>query len=90
MNYWLKETKYALRMWWKTRKQTTWCWCPVCKNELCATDSFIKDTDFVYFECSRCKTKSKWDFDLPCPFLIDWKLSRKSMKQTKLNQLKET
>lgn len=81
-HYWWQEAKKCLKMAWNNRNQRTFCYCPVCKQDLCSTDSFVKDTDFVYYDCSRCKTKSKWNFNALAPILIDWKLSRKTMKQS--------
>ena len=49
--------------------QTCFCYCD-CGNELISSNSLIKDTDFVYFKCSKCGHESKWDFDTPCPILI--------------------
>lgn len=46
------------------------CWCE-CGNELCSTDSFVKDTDFVYYKCSQCGKESRWDFDAPAPLRTD-------------------
>lgn len=50
--------------------QTTFCYCK-CGNELTSSNSFIEDTDFVYYKCSKCGRKSKWDFDFPCPILVE-------------------
>ena len=50
--------------------QKTKCFCPKCELELCSSDSFLRDTDFVYYRCRRCKTESKWDFDSICPILL--------------------
>lgn len=51
--------------------QTCFCYCPKCDNELISSNSFIEDTDYVYYKCSKCGTKSKWDFDFPCPILLE-------------------
>ena len=51
-------------------KQKTFCYCPNCNNELISSNSFIKDTDYVYYKCSKCGQESKWDFDAPVPLLI--------------------
>ena len=51
-------------------QQKTYVYCPKCRNELCANGNLIKDTDFVYYKCSKCGHESKWDFDAPCPILI--------------------
>lgn len=52
-------------------KQRTHVYCPKCRNELIANGNLIKDTDFVYYKCSKCGHESKWDFDTPCPILIE-------------------
>ena len=49
--------------------QTTFAWC-FCGNELCSSNSFIEDSDAVYYRCSKCLTKSKWNFDAPAPILL--------------------
>ena len=49
--------------------QTTFCYCK-CGNELISSKSCLMDTDFVYFQCYKCKKISKWDFDAPCPILV--------------------
>lgn len=51
--------------------QNTFCYCPVCNNELISSNSFVKDTDYVYFKCTDCEATSKWDFDFMCPILVD-------------------
>ena len=53
------------------RKQTTFIYCPKCNNELIKNGNFIKDTDLVYYKCSKCRKESKWDFDAPTPILIE-------------------
>lgn len=52
------------------RKQTTFCYCPNCKNELIGSDSFISDDDLVKFQCMECKSITEWLFDAPVPILI--------------------
>lgn len=55
---------------WITRNQRTWCYCPVCHNELTHSNSFVKDTDRVHYMCSRCGSRSVWNFDIaPGPIL---------------------
>lgn len=50
--------------------QRTFCYCK-CGNELVSSDSFVEDTDYVYYKCSKCGRKSKWDFDFMCPILVE-------------------
>ena len=53
------------------RKQNTFCWCPVCKHDLCSNNSLISDTDIVKYLCSNCGCKSVWNFDIaPFPVLM--------------------
>ena len=53
------------------KQQNTHVYCPICNNELVKNGNLIRDTDFVYYRCSKCGHKSKWDFDTPCPILIE-------------------
>lgn len=50
--------------------QYNFCYCE-CGNELISSNSFLKDTDFVYYKCSKCGKITKWDFDAPCPIFVD-------------------
>lgn len=52
-------------------KQKTFVFC-TCNNELTSTNSFVKDTDLVYYKCSECGEESRWDFDAPCPIKINF------------------
>ena len=52
--------------------QSTFVYCPNCNNELVSSNSFVKDTDYVYYKCDRCGTDSKWDFDFMCPILVEF------------------
>ena len=36
------------------KKQTTLVYCPKCNNELVKNGDLIKDTNFVYYKCSKC------------------------------------
>lgn len=55
---------------WEHKNQRTFCYCPVCSNELNSSNSFVKDTDQVYYMCSRCGSRSVWNFDIaPAPIL---------------------
>lgn len=51
-------------------KQTTFCYCPNCRNELVSSGSFISDKKFVTYKCTECGEVSKWLFDPPVPILI--------------------
>lgn len=53
--------------------QRTFVYCPHCDNELISSESFVKDTDFVYYKCANCSTESKWDFDCPAPYIVGYK-----------------
>jgi len=52
-------------------KQSCFCYCPECNNELCGTNSFISDSDgIVTYECSKCGKVSQFDFNIaPVPIL---------------------
>lgn len=54
-------------------KQTTFCYCPDCENELCSSKGFISDVNgIVTYMCPQCCKVIKWDFDTyPFPFLIE-------------------
>ena len=52
------------------KKQTTFIYCPNCNNELIRNGNLIKDTDLVYYKCSKCGVNSKWLFDAPTPILM--------------------
>lgn len=48
----------------KPTNQTTWCWCPGCRDDLCSNDSFLSDDERgVHYICTQCGTESWWDFD---------------------------
>ena len=59
-----KDEKYR-------KQQRTYVYCPKCNNELVKNGNLIKDTDFVYYKCSKCGHESKWDFVAPCPILVE-------------------
>lgn len=71
---WFRKNKKTERQKFEEKKlkkgQYTFCYCK-CGNELISSNSFLKDTDFVYYKCSKCGRISKWDFDFPCPILVD-------------------
>lgn len=79
----MKRARWYHRIWWSFRiylqdffkeksTQTLFCYCPECNNELCSSNSFIQDTDYVYYQCSQCGCASKWDFDTwMIPVIVD-------------------
>lgn len=56
----------------KKQRQTTYCYCPICDNELVGSDSFVHDKpDDVRYVCSNCGCESSWNFDIaPAPILM--------------------
>jgi hypothetical protein len=64
--------------WWKRRRalkrQTCFVYCPYCKFELCAGGKWlgqdITDPSIEAYECARCGTFSRWNFDAPAPFTV--------------------
>jgi len=54
----------------KQIRQRTFCYCPLCWNELISSDSFVSDEDVVTYKCSKCTCVSRWNFDAPVPILI--------------------
>lgn len=54
----------------KEPKQTTFCYCTNCNNELISSNSFISDEELVTYVCSKCETETKWLFDAPAPILL--------------------
>lgn len=54
----------------QVRKQRTYCWCPICNEDLCSNGSLFWDTDLVRYECENCGCRSAWNFDAPGPLLI--------------------
>jgi transcription elongation factor Elf1 len=54
----------------KTRKQTTFVYCPTCRLEQISNSCFVSDTDVVRYRCSHCGTETAWDFDAPVPLLL--------------------
>ena len=52
-------------------KQTTFCYCPTCRHELCSDpDAFVYDKEWVRYKCPKCGTYSDWHFDAPVPLLL--------------------
>jgi len=55
----------------KQIRQQTFCYCPLCFNELISSNSFVSDEEFVTYKCSKCGLVSRWDFGIaPVPILI--------------------
>lgn len=67
----------------KNPTQTTWCYCPQCKKDLCSNDSFISDDDNgVLYQCTNCGCESLWDFDAaPVPLLVKCNSSAKQQQE---------
>lgn len=67
---WLKE------LFSRKPKQTTFCYCPKCNNELIGSNSFVSDLyvngeNEVTYKCSECGHVSIWNFDItPVPVLM--------------------
>ena len=62
------------RLFKKKTKQTTFCYCPKCNDELISNSSFVSDEELVTYKCSNCTHVSKWLFDAPIPILIEDKV----------------
>jgi len=62
---------FLKRLFSKKKKQTLWVYCPNCKVDLCSNDSFVKDTDFVYYKCKSCGHEIRWDFDRFGPVVVE-------------------
>jgi len=54
-------------------KQTTFVYCPTCRNELTGErSSYVYDENYhVLYKCFDCGTFSLWDFDAPVPLLLE-------------------
>ena len=63
-----KELNYYVEKLDKCNQQT-FCYCPLCFNELISSDSFVSDEEFVTYKCSKCGLVSRWDFD-SAPFQV--------------------
>jgi len=57
----------------KQNKQSCFCYCSNCNNELCGTNSFMYDVNgIVTYKCSECDDVSQFDFSIaPVPILIE-------------------
>jgi len=62
--------KFIKNIFKKRRKQTTFCYCPNCNNELVSSNSFLSLDELVTYKCSKCNSVSQWLFDTPAPILI--------------------
>lgn len=55
----------------KKHKQTCFCYCPECRNELISGNSFVSDEEYVTYKCSECGYISCWSFDIaPVPIFL--------------------
>lgn len=53
------------------RNSPTRCYCPHCRQELCAHGHIHSDDgDVVTYICARCETRSRWYFNAPIPLLL--------------------
>ena len=55
----------------KKFNQVTYVYCPHCGLELISSKSECRDEGLVYFKCANCGMRSKWDFDMPTPLLLE-------------------
>ncbi len=63
----------------RTSKQYTFCYCPKCHNELCGSRGDIDESSYVkhyndntvHYRCLRCATETRWFFDCPAPILLE-------------------
>lgn len=66
------------------KKQTTFCYCPICKLELVASGSFKTDADDgVLYKCIRCNCESLWYFDDLAPWVISYQHLKTKMESDK-------
>lgn len=57
----------------RSKNQKTLCYCPICKNELIGSNSFVSDTkQGVTYKCTKCGCKSLWWFDDIVPWIIKY------------------
>ena len=85
-NIW-KENTFTFTV--RDKNQNTFCYCPICKNELCSTNSFVSDTEKgVTYKCSRCRCESLWYFDTPAPFIMKHQKLTKNIITTDRYQTK--
>lgn len=55
------------------RRQTTWVYCPWCRNDLvsCSRSKWVESHNFLQYFCGKCGSPSTWDFDtFPVPIHI--------------------
>lgn len=55
------------------RREGCQVFCPTCRNELTSGPArYWEDKHgHVNYECNMCTTRSRWDFDLPVPVLLE-------------------
>lgn len=49
------------------------CWCPGCRDPLNDQAGMLKAgvwNNLVVYQCSKCRTVSRWDFNTPAPICI--------------------
>ena len=53
--------------------QTTWCYCPHCKEDLISSPGTTyrhNEHGFLVYVCGPCGKGSTWHFDAPVPILL--------------------
>jgi hypothetical protein len=68
----MAETWAAYKAWKVRRKQTTFCYCKNCGNELCADpETKCYDAgDEVHYICGKCNWQIDFLFDAPVPIFL--------------------
>jgi hypothetical protein len=61
-----------IRLWWARRKQTTFCYCKNCMNELCSDPigSCYDAGSEVHYVCGKCGWQTDFLFDAPVPIYL--------------------
>jgi hypothetical protein len=59
--------------WFRRKKQTTFCYCKNCRNELCAdpkSDCYDSGNGEVRYICGKCDWQTDFLFDAPVPIYL--------------------
>ena len=54
----------------KDVKQTSFCHCPKCENDLVNSNSLVSAKKYLTYKCSKCSYESYWIPSKPVPILI--------------------